>query len=112
MNFFCLQEQIQCDNNIIYRRAQKLESDANNSGSNKIISTDKNCNATSSTPLDRSRRTDENARRANQANGVLQARFYRGLCSVVDCIQYSSIFVVVVVAVVAAAGDSALRSGF
>ncbi|XP_026816073.1 tau-tubulin kinase homolog Asator isoform X2 [Rhopalosiphum maidis] len=46
------EEQIQCDNNIIYRRAQKLESDANNSGSNKIISTDKNCNATSSTPLD------------------------------------------------------------
>lgn len=52
MNFFCLQEQIQCDNNIIYRRAQKIESDANNSGSNKIISNDKNCNATSSTPLD------------------------------------------------------------
>lgn len=48
----CSQEHIQCDNNIIYRRAQKLESDANNSGSNKIISTDKNCNATSSTPLD------------------------------------------------------------
>lgn len=46
------EEQIQCDNNIIYRRAQKIESDANNSGSNKIISNDKNCNATSSTPLD------------------------------------------------------------
>ncbi|KAE9525110.1 hypothetical protein AGLY_014524 [Aphis glycines] len=46
------EEQIQCDNNIIYRRAQKLESDANNSGSNKIITSDKICNATSSTPLD------------------------------------------------------------
>jgi len=52
LNFSCSQEQIQCDNNIVYRRAQKLESDANNSASNKIISTDKNCNATSSTPLD------------------------------------------------------------
>jgi len=54
------------------------------------------------------------ARRANQANGALQARFNRRLCSVVDCIQYLSIFVVAVVAVVVVvtAGDSALGSGF
>jgi len=49
---FCFQEQIQCNNNIIYRRAQKLESVANNVASNKIVSSDKNYNATSSTPLD------------------------------------------------------------
>uniref|UniRef100_A0A2S2R6K0 Tau-tubulin kinase 1 n=1 Tax=Sipha flava TaxID=143950 RepID=A0A2S2R6K0_9HEMI len=46
------EEQVQCDNNIIYRRAQKLETDATNIGSNKIISTNKNCYASSSTPLD------------------------------------------------------------
>lgn len=40
---------MQCDNNIIYRHPKKLESEANNSVSNKIIPTDKH--ATSSTPL-------------------------------------------------------------
>ncbi|VVC37506.1 Hypothetical protein CINCED_3A020953 [Cinara cedri] len=45
------EEKLPCEN-IIYRRTQKLESDLNNSGLNKNISTDKNPNALCSTPLD------------------------------------------------------------
>ncbi|XP_050438476.1 tau-tubulin kinase homolog Asator isoform X2 [Adelges cooleyi] len=44
-------EKVQCENNIVYRRVHKHDGDINNSGSNRVSTTNKNYSATSGPPL-------------------------------------------------------------